>query len=144
MGASYVKYNGHGFWARDAHLEKWLLFLAEEIARQNEREAWAGELEQHFKRHATGGYNGFVNPKLDEFVPDDQRRLRVVGASTSTIQRLLALGMEIPPSVSNAWGVGGEGAYFTRPIETAVLERLGLRFVDLLNGILPPSASEVL
>ena len=83
MSSSFVSYRGKGFWSWDGHLEHVLALLSEKIPTESAA-PWLAEVRQHWQEQSSGGFMGWVHPKLDEFAPTEERRkiiLQIVEAA---------------------------------------------------------------
>lgn len=77
MSTSFVEYRGRGFWSWDGYLEHVLALLADRIG-SSPKEEWLAQLRDHWKLQSSGIFNGWVSPKLDEFLINDERREAVL------------------------------------------------------------------
>lgn len=73
MSTSFVEYRGCGFWSWDGYLEHVLALLADRISSCPQAE-WLTELRDYWCAQSSGKFRGFINPKLDAFVTNDERR----------------------------------------------------------------------
>jgi hypothetical protein len=72
MSTSFVEYKGHGFWSWDGYLEHVLALLADKVGAAPEQ-PWLSELRDHWRAQASGAFSGWIHPKLDEYVTDEER-----------------------------------------------------------------------
>lgn len=77
MSTSFVEYRGFGFWSWDGYLEHVLSLIAERIG-SSPKEEWLAELRNHWRSQSSGAFRGSIDPKLDEFVTNDERRETVL------------------------------------------------------------------
>jgi hypothetical protein len=77
MGSSFVEYRGRGFWSRDDYLEDVLALLAHAVG-DSPSEAWWSDLRDHWRLQSSGYFNGWIHPKLDEYLINDERRTEVL------------------------------------------------------------------
>jgi hypothetical protein len=73
MSNSFVEYRGRGSWSWDGYLEHVLALLADRIG-ISPKEEWLEHLRDHWRVQSSGTFNGWIHPKLDEFVTSDERR----------------------------------------------------------------------
>ena len=73
MSTSFVEYRGRGFWSWDGYLEHLLSMIADQIG-SSPKEEWLAQLRDHYRSQSSGGFRGWINPKLDAFVVSDERR----------------------------------------------------------------------
>ncbi len=142
MGSTFIEYRGRGFEAGDATLEVWLSLLVREIDRLDDLPQWLRETRDEWELQATAGFGFGVMPGLDRYLTDDARRDAVLALSRTALERLESFGETIPCEALNSLGVGGEGAAFTRDVETEVFLRPARYFVKLLEGTLSPSEDD--
>jgi hypothetical protein len=76
MSTSFVEYRGRGFWSWDGYLEHVLALLADRIG--NSHQEWLEHLRDHWRAQSSGAFQGWIHPKLDEFVTNDERRETVL------------------------------------------------------------------
>jgi|SRR5436853_3669260 len=84
MSTSFVQYRGRGFWSWDGYLEHVLALLADRIGSSPEQE-WLAELRDYWRLQSSGGFRGWIDPKLDEIVTSDNRRAAVLALLESII-----------------------------------------------------------
>lgn len=87
MSTSFVEYHGRGFWSWDGYLEHVLALLADRIGSSTEQE-WLAELRDHWRTQSLGGFRGWINPRLDEFVTCEERMERVLALLEGIISQL--------------------------------------------------------
>jgi hypothetical protein len=89
VGSSFVEFNGHGFWSRDAPIETLLALLVLELEKDVGEDHWLEGVLDDWALRAAGGLNGCVDPQLDWHLCDESRLERVLGAAR-------AIGMSVP------------------------------------------------
>jgi hypothetical protein len=77
VGTSFVAYRGRGFWSWDGYLEDVLAYLSNHVDRSADEE-WLLALRDHWELQSTGIFGGWIHPKLDEFLVNDERRERML------------------------------------------------------------------
>jgi len=77
MSTSFVEYRGRGFWSWDGYLEHVLALLAERIG-SSPKDEWLAQLRDHWSAQSSGTFSGWIAPKLDEFLTNDERRETVL------------------------------------------------------------------
>lgn len=85
MGTSFVKYQGFGFWTRDAFLESWLTTVVAEIQKLPVREPWQESLIGYWRVQATID-GGVMSVGLDEFLTDSGRKLFVLSVAKKALE----------------------------------------------------------
>jgi hypothetical protein len=90
MGSSFVEYRGRGFWSRDDYLEDVLALLAHAVG-DSPSEAWWSDLRDHWRLQSSGYFNGWIHPKLDEYLINDERRTEVLSLTEEAEQTLKLL-----------------------------------------------------
>lgn len=77
MSTSFVEYHGRGFWSWDGYLEHVLSLTADRIG-SSPKEHWLAQLRDHWRSQSSGAFRGWINPKLDEFITNDEQREAVL------------------------------------------------------------------
>jgi hypothetical protein len=77
LSSSFVEHRGRGFWSRDNYLEHVLALLADRIG-ESPNQKWLADLRDHWRSQSSGNFRGWIHPKLDEFITNDERRETVL------------------------------------------------------------------
>lgn len=134
MGTSFVSFQNHGFWTRDASLELWLRLLAAEVERLEEAPGWLRTAAEDWKTQATAGMTGCVAANLDECASTPDRIVLLLALSESALESLRARGSVLSMAWLNSLGLGGPGSYFAADVPAEVFVRTGETFIELLRG----------
>jgi hypothetical protein len=141
MSKSFTEFRGYGFWAQDSALEVWLYVLASEIGKSTDQPDWLRSARKDWHLKATVGFMGWICANLDEHLTSTDRLDVTVRLSNQALAWFHEQGPLISAEVLNSFRVGGEGAYFTRDVETDNFIRVGETFVQLLEGKLKTDAT---
>ena len=87
MGASFVRFGGHGFWSRDGFVEDWLQQLIGEIDGLSTRPEWLVRARDHWHLQSTAGFNGCVDCSFDELLSEQSRRDLVLELALRVLER---------------------------------------------------------
>ncbi|MCB2376850.1 hypothetical protein LGH70_04615 [Hymenobacter sp. BT635] len=145
MATSFVNYQGHGFWCLDAHLEVWLGYAVEVLARRGPAlPPWLLQLREEWYLQASVGFTGCIELGLDETLTDAGRLAAVQQVAAATNQLLAAHGSHIPAPVLNSRPTNPEGSRWHRAVATADFLTVGYLLQALLAGQLTTTASSPL
>lgn len=143
VGTSFVEYNGHGFWTRDAALETVLGLLVEQLQPLSGRDERLGPVLDYWARQAAAGFAGCVSPDLDESLPSPILRSMVVAALRDILAALPASGLAEAggPEFRQRAGRVCAGAPWRSPSAlVAWVSEVASALIDLLEGNLPATA----
>src|SRR5260370_1314764 len=141
MGSSFTEFRGYGFWARDSSLEVWLYLLVREVGKMTDPPDWLRLAREDWHLKATVGFLGWICANLDEHITSTDRDEATVRLSNDALAWLHQQGPLMSAELLNSFQCGGEGAYFTRDVETDNFIRVGEAFVQLLEGKLKTDAA---
>jgi hypothetical protein len=135
VGSSYTVYRGRGFWSSDAVVELWLHELVAVVDASAAAPAWLREARAEWWVHATVGFTGFVSVGLDQQLSGDPDRGSLFLDLVDRVDaRLRSYGPVIAVDVLNGFRVGGDGAVFTRDVDTGLLQDFGAQVADLVRS----------
>ena len=77
---------------------------------------------------------GCVSAGLDQYAATPERREIILRLSKNALSWLNSQGGVLSVTLLNSFGLGGEGAEFTKDLPTEVFSRVGDAFIRLLNG----------
>jgi hypothetical protein len=77
MATSFVEFRGRGFWSWDGYLEHVLALVAARLT-EHPVNGWKAELRDDWKIKSSGIFLGFIDPALDDFLTNDERRNELI------------------------------------------------------------------
>jgi hypothetical protein len=71
-----MEYKGRGFWSYDPYLEHLRALLTEAIG-DTPSDPWLAQASEHWALQASGIFSGWIHPKFDEYISNQERRITV-------------------------------------------------------------------
>lgn len=134
MGNSFISFKKEGFWVNDAVIEIWLTYMVKAVEKVSDKPKWLVEAKQYWECLAKQGLMGSISPDLNNIITDEEKKKILISLSSTALEEIRNDGPIISKEKLNAFGVGGEGSYFTSDLEVGMFLIAGEKFIKLLQG----------
>lgn len=144
MASSFVEFQRYGFWSTDNGLDVWQNFLRAAIEKMPDKPAWLSDFQEHLREQMYMAGSGAMDPGLDDFVTDEDRKDLLIRLVKQTIARIESYGGTIATDELLEMGLGIGNSYVKWWVATTTTDRyinIGNAYLRLLLGEIKTDAA---
>ena len=134
MGHSFATFQEKHVHAKDFKFEVWLFLFARLISKMSDPPEWLTLAGAEWLQLARLLPNGCVDPELDTYLTDDERREVFLRLCDAGLEELKSFGAAVPASFLNELCESTGDAGFQRDIESSVFSSFGKALRSLVRG----------